>query len=322
MPAPLTRRYAAAEKPGVDSVILAEDFAGMRSQALGLAEAAGLQPRMVALQPRLPWWWMPGRYWPSPLRAVRLPTPPEPLAIGCGGKAAPVLAALRRRGRLAVQIQHPRMDIRLFDQVVVTRHDGLTGPNVIVTRTALHGATAARLAAARAEWTGRLAHLPRPLVAVLVGGSNGRFRLEAPEGAALARDLATMMKADCVGLAVTPSRRTAPSVQAALREALLPLGAMVWDGNGENPYFGLLACADAIVVTADSVSMVSEAVATAVPVLLAELPGRSRRIGAFLHGLRQDGRVRPFRGRLEMWETSPLDDTQAAADTLRQRLGF
>ena len=294
----------------------------MRSQALGLAEAAGLQPRMVALQPRLPWWWMPGRLWPSPLRAVRMTPPPEPLAIGCGGKAAPVLAALRRRGKLTVQIQAPRMDIRRFDQVVVTRHDEVTGPNVIVTRTALHRATAARLAAARVEWAERLAALPRPLVAVLVGGSNGRFRLEGAEGAALAKQLAEMMALDRVGLAVTPSRRTPPAVTRALRDRLVPGGALVWDGEGENPYFGMLASADAIIVTADSVSMVSEAVATSAPVLLVELPGRSRRIGAFLDGLRQEGRVRRFGGRLESWPTSPLDDTQEAADMLRQRLGF
>ena len=302
--------------------MLAEDLAGMRSQTLGLAEAAGLQPRNISLLPRLPWWWMPGRYWPSPLRAVRITTPPEPLALGCGGKAAPVLAALKRRGKLTVQIQHPRMDLRHFDQVVVTRHDGVTGPNVIVTRTALHRVTPARLAAARLEWAERFAHLPRPLVAVLVGGSNGRFRLEEPEGTALAAQLAAMMRADGAGVAVTPSRRTAPLVVDALRTALEPLGGLVWDGQGDNPYFGMLACADAIVVTADSVSMVSEAVATAAPVLIAELPGNSRRIGAFLRGLQADGRTRNFRGRLEMWQTAPLDDTQEAADTVRRRLGF
>ena len=293
----------------------------MRSQALGLAEAAGLAPRMIPVNPRLPWRWMPGRLWPSPLRGIGITAPPEPLVIGCGGKAAPVLAALRRRGRQTVQIQHPRMDLRLFDQIVVTRHDAVTGPNVIVTRTALHRVTAERLAQARLEWAERLAHLPRPLVAVLVGGSNGRFRLEEPEGVALAGQLAAMMRADRVGVAVTPSRRTAPLVVDALR-TLVPLGGTVWDGAGDNPYFGMLACADAIVVTADSVSMVSEAVATACPVLIAELPGHSRRIGAFLGGLRGDGRVRTFRGRAEMWHTSPLDDTQEAADTVRRRLGF
>ncbi len=294
----------------------------MRSQALGLAEAAGLAPRMIAIDPRPPWSYIPARFWPAPLHAAGVALPSEPLAIGCAGKAAPVLAVLRRRGKQTIQLQHPRMDPRLFDAVVVTRHDGLTGPNVVVTRTALHRVTAARLAAAKLEWADRLAHLPRPLVAVLVGGSNGRFRLEAAEGAALAAQLATMMQTDRVGVAVTPSRRTAPEVRTALRDRLAPIGALVWDDDGENPYFGLLAHADAIVVTADSVSMVSEAVATAAPVLLAELPGRSRRIGAFLAGLVADQRVRPFRGRLETWQTAPLDDTQAAADTVRRRLGF
>ena len=306
----------------MDSVILTEDLAGMRSQALGLTDAAGLSPRMIPLLPRLPWWWLPARYWPAPLRAVGIATPPEHLAIGCGGKAAPVLAALRRRGRRVVQIQHPRMKLRHFDQIVVTRHDDLTGANVIITRTALHRVTATRLATARAEWTERLAHLPRPLVAVLIGGSNGRFRLEQPEGRALAAQLAAMMHADRAGVFVTPSRRTAPLVVDALQNAIGPLGGEVWDGAGDNPYFGLLACADAIVVTADSVSMVSEAVATAVPVMIAELPGRSRRIGAFLSALNNDGRVRTFHGHLELWHTAPLDDTQEAADTVRRRLGI
>ena len=274
------------------------------------------------MQAGAPWRWLPPRFWPAPLWATGLAVPPEPLVIGCAGKPAPVLAALRRRGKQTIQIQHPRMDPRLFDAVVVSRHDGLEGGNVVVTRTALHRVTQPRLAAARAEWAERLANLPRPLVAVLVGGSNGRFRLEAAEGTALAHQLADMMQRDGVGLAVTPSRRTAPAVTAALVHTLRPLGAAVWDGAGDNPYFGLLAHADAIVVTVDSVSMVSEAVATAVPVLLAELPGRSRRIAAFLAGLKAEGRVRPFRGRLETWQTCPLDDTQAAADTVRRRLGF
>ena len=82
-------------------------------------------------------------------------------------------------------------------------------------------------------------------------------------------------------------------------------GGWIWDGTGENPYFGLLALADAFVVTVDSVSMVSEAVATHAPVMLARLPGKSRRIGLFTDALLADGRVRPFEGRLETWPVQP-----------------
>ncbi|HTR17455.1 MAG TPA: mitochondrial fission ELM1 family protein [Acetobacteraceae bacterium] len=304
------------------SWILSEPYAGLQAQALGLAEAAGLSPELRPLVPRAPWRWFAAAHWPAPLRAVDLPGTPPGLVFTPGGVGAAVGAALRRRGQRVVQVQNPRMDIRRFDLVVVNRHDELTGPNVLVTRTALHRATPERLAAARAEWAPRLAHLRRPLVAVLVGGSNGRFQLEAAEGAALARDLAALIRRDGVSLAITPSRRTAPAVRRILEETLAPLGAWVWDMQGENPYFGLLGLADGIVATMDSVSMISEAVATEVPVMVVELPGRSRRIGLFLRGLIADGRVRPFHGRFETWTVRPLDDTREAAEEMRRRLGI
>lgn len=306
------------------SWILSEGYAGLQAQALGLAEAAGLAPELRVLAPRAPWKWVAASLWPAPLAAVagavRAPLPE--LIIGCGGVAAAVGAALRRGGRPVVQVQHPRMDPKRFDVVVVNRHDELTGPNVVVTRTALHRATPARLAEAAREWAPHFECLKRPLVAVLVGGSNGRFRLDAEVAGGLASQLASMIQRDGVGVAVTPSRRTDPGAIRMLAEALIPLGAYVWDGTGENPYFGMLALADAVVVTMDSVSMVSEAAATSAPVLLARLPGRSRRNGLFIDGMLAEGRVREFAGRFEHWPVAPLDDTPEAAAEMCRRLGL
>ncbi len=307
------------------SWILSEDYAGLQAQALGLAEAAGLTPQMRPLVPRAPWKWLPETLWPSPLAAFppRLLARPWPdLVIGCGGMASVVGAAMRQRGQTVVQVQNPSVNPDRFDLVVVNRHDELTGPNVIVTRTALHRATPARLAAAGEQWRERFAHLPRPLVAVLVGGSNGRFRLDAEVGARLAGQLADMVRRDRPGIVVTPSRRTDPVVVRQLTRALAPLGGWIWDGTGENPYFGMLALADGIIATMDSVSMVSEAAATRAPVLFAELPGKSRRIGLFLNGLVGDGRIRPFQGRLETWQVRPIDDTATAAAEMCRRLGL
>ena len=287
---------------------------------MGLAEAAGLEPAIVPLNPRAPWRWITARAWRWPLSAVPLP-PIDGIVMSAGGTAAVVAAALRRPDRPVVQIQHPRIDPARFDVVVVNRHDGLTGANVIVTRTALHRVTQARLASEAALWAPRFAHLPRPLVAVLVGGSNGRFRLDAPAATALGAQLAAMMRADKVGLALTPSRRTAPDARAALAAAVGPLGGWVWDMDGDNPYFGMLALADAIVVTEDSVSMVSEAAATRAPVLLASLPGRSRRIRLFTDLLVNDGRIRHFEGRYAWWPVESIDDTPMAGAEVARRLG-
>ncbi|APH58952.1 Hypothetical protein GbCGDNIH7_0634 [Granulibacter bethesdensis] len=307
---------------------ISEPYAGLQAQIKGIAEAVGLAPEIRSLKARGVWKNLSPSLWPMPLRAIE----PEALAgaipeiiIGGGGMAARIGAALKSRhktGIRVVQVQHPRMNPARFDVVLVAEHDGLTGPNVLVTRNALHGVTPQRLAEAAALWAPRFAHLPRPLVAVLVGGSNGRYRLDRDVAVALGADLAAMMQADHVGIALTPSRRTAPDAVSALRQALEPRGGWVWNGEGDNPYFGLLACADAIVTTEDSVSMVSEAVATSVPVLLARLPGRSRRIGQFNDRMMACGRVRPFRGRLEQWATEPLDDTPAVAAELRHRLNI
>lgn len=298
------------------ATLLTEPYAGLQAQALGLAEAAGFEPQLMPITIRAPWHLVSARLWPAPLRAAPLPPIPDGILLSAGGTAAVLARASRRPELRIVQIQHPRIDPTAFDVVVVNRHDELTGPNVIVTRTALHCATALRLWLAGEQWAARLAHLPRPLVSVLLGGSNGRFTFGLAEARALGAQLAGLG----TGLAITPSRRTNPAVLAALRTALPD--AWVWDGTGDNPYYGLLALADAIVVTEDSVSMLSEACATHAPVYVARLPGHSRRIRQFTQYLIEDGRVREFAGRYEPWPTQPLDDTQAAADEMRHRLGL
>ena len=304
--------------------VISEGLAGLRAQALGLAEAAGLTPELRELKPAAPWKWIAAKFWPNPLAAVadavRAPRPG--LAIGCGGMAGSVLAALRRRSMRVVQVQNPRMDIRRFDLIVANSHDELTGPNVFVTRTALHRVTPVRLAAEAELWRDRLERYRRPLVAVLLGGSNGRYRLDRAVGARLAAELAAMASRDKVGVVVTPSRRTDPGVTALMRAALEPSGGWVWDFSGENPYFGLLALADLIVVTQDSVSMISEAAATTAPVMFAALPGSSRRQRMFLDGMMREDRIRPFGGRYSSWKVAPMNDTPAAAAEMRHRLGM
>ncbi len=84
----------------------------------------------------------------------------------------------------------------------------------------------------------------------------------------------------------------------------------------------MLALADLIVVTQDSVSMISEAAATAAPVMVAPLPGSSRRQGLFLKTMMDEDRIRPFEGRFATWPVTPLNDTPAAAAEMRGRLGL
>jgi mitochondrial fission protein ELM1 len=318
----------AAEGLADEAWVVSDGKPGMENQALGLAEAVGLPgglpPRVRRLAPRAPWTWL------APLRlAARLDenglAPPWPrLLVATGRQSVPYALAIKRLSpqTFTVQIQSPGVSARRFDLVVPPRHDGLTGENVMPTRGALHRVTAARLAAEAERWRPALAHLPRPLVAVLIGGDNGVYRMTSAVADGLVAGLARVVELQGAGLAVTASRRTAPEIAERIRRALAPLPSVMWDNAGDNPYFGYLGLADHVVVTGDSVSMVSEACATGKPVHVVDLEGGSAKFAAFHEGLRQDGLTRPFRAPLASWTYAPLDDTNEVAAEVRRRMGM
>lgn len=315
--------------------VVTDGKAGMESQCRALAAALGLAPVVKRIVVRPPWRWLPPGLWLSPLAALdtgrdggdALSKPWPDLIISTGRQTvAPVLELKRRSGRSRpvriVQIQNPRVDPGRFDLVVAPQHDRLTGPNVVVTLGALHGVTPEALAAAATLWAPRLQHLPRPRVAVLLGGGNRAYALGEREGRAIAAALAALARATGAGLMVTPSRRTPQAATQAVTAALAGLPAVVWDGSGENPYPGYLALADAVLVTADSVNMVSEAAGTGRPVHVIDLPGGSPRFRRFHRAMREAGVTRPFAGTLEDWTYTPPDDTARVARAVAERLGL
>jgi uncharacterized protein len=315
-----------AAKPQPAVWAIHDGKAGMASQVIGLAEALGWPFVAKRIAIRLPWRYLMPRLWLAPLRAIDAKgdqlTPPWPdLVIGCGRAAiAPALAVKRASGDRTfwVQIQDPRFARAKADLLVIPAHDPATGANVFRTLGAVHRVTSQRLAADAARFAALFANLPRPLIAVLVGGDNDVYRMSEARFTLLCDQLVWLGRRG-YGLAVTPSRRTGPQRQALLRQRLKGLPAYVWDGGGDNPYFGLLGEADAFIATADSVSMISEAASTGKPVHIVELDGGSRKFARFHAGMQAAGITRPFEGAIGSWQYAPPDDTARAAAEIRRR---
>jgi uncharacterized protein len=310
--------------------VVSDGGPGMENEARGLAEALHVPFVIKRVRPRAPWTWLPARAWPRPFASLGSDSdtlePPWPdLVIGCGRKSVPLTLAIRKasRGRsFTVQLQHPRVPIRCFDLVVPPNHDRLNGPNVIATRGALHRVTPKLLAEGAVQFAASVAQLPRPLVAVLIGGSSAYYRLTADTMRRIADDLLALTQSAGCGLMITPSRRTGAENERILRERLKAAPAIIWDGTGDNPYFGFLALADFVLVTGDSVAMASEACSTGKPVYIIALPGSGRKFEAFHAELRAGGMTRPFAGKLESWTYLPLDDTAMVAAEIKRRLGL
>lgn len=301
---------------------------GMQNQCLGLAEALGADTVIKQVRLRAPWKQLSpsilriGNRWANTPDSDPL-TPPWPdvmIATGRHSVASSLWVGSQSPRTFRVQIQSPGIDPKRFDLVVVPRHDRLRGPNVMTCKGALHRVTPQRLAVDADKWRDKLAWLPHPRIAVIVGGSNGVYQMTPAIAADLGDKLAAFAKTTGAGLMVTASRRTGAEAEAALRSRLEGLPVEFWDNQGDNPYFAYLGLADRIVVTCDSVSMTSEAASTGKPVTVVMLDGGSPKFDAFHRALVEDGITRPFTGQLEDWSYAPLDDTALAAQRVLEEM--
>ena len=305
---------------------ITEGFAGMENQCVGLSEALGLTCELKRVQrPLTPTCLLPPRFWPNPLSTISVgPRERWPDVVISSGRGSVAAALAIRRANsprtFNIHIQSPYVHPSSFDIVVIPQHDNLRGSNVLVTKTALHRVTEARLSEAAEKFAGRLSHLPRPLIAVLVGGSNKTQECSSGVIRRLSELLLSAARQCGGSLAVTTSRRTGSENEEALREHLQAVPLFFWNGMDENPYFGLLALADAIVVTSDSVSMVSEACATGKPVHVFGLGQAHKKLHKFHRALLDAGLTRPFDGRLEQWSYDPPRETQKVAEIVRERI--
>ena len=306
---------------------LSDGHAGNARQVHALAQALGIEPiRDWVLQSRAPWRWLAPRRLPGGAAAfgpdfAHAQRHPPALAIGCGRQAALATRLLGRRGAKTVQILDPRIASKHWGLVIAPEHDGLHGRNVIPLLGSLHPVDDLWLARARADFAA-IAQLPQPRTAVLVGGPSRHVALDDDALEALMVRVDAVLARDGGGLLLSASRRTPQPMRDALRRRYASTTGVLWldDADGANPYPGLLAWADRIVCTPDSVNMVSEACATEVPVFVFEPARAQARVGQFLDTLLRRGHIRAMDEALAAFESEPLRETARVAAAVRERL--
>lgn len=186
--------------------------------------------------------------------------PPWPdVVIAVGRRSVPLALAIREaahgRCRL-VQIGRPGAPLDWFDLVVTTPQYDLPAAANVVTIPLPFGTNppGTPSPASAPPGTGR------PLLVVLAGGPTAELELSVADAVALAAH--ARRRADDSGgnLAVVTSPRTPPEIAAALVAQVPPPHSVhVWQPNTPSPYADLLAAADQVLVTGDSVSMLADA---------------------------------------------------------------
>lgn len=252
---------------------LVDDRTGHAAQVLGVISKLGLPYQLKRLEYNTLGRLLPPGIQGSSLigidKARSAPiTPPWPsLVVASGRRTVPSLRAIKKASPSTVTVylmwpgSHEGIDL-----IAAPEHDNPpNAPNVIRTLAPLHAVTNETLVSAKQAWSPQFSHLPRPWVALCLGGNT-------KHGEYSANDWRTVIGAaqELAGhgsLLITTSRRT-PADAVKLVETLVngPHLLHRWDVDKDNPYLGMLGGADSIVVTGDSLSMCAEACVTGKPV--------------------------------------------------------
>jgi hypothetical protein len=314
---------------GADCWIITDGKAGHDTQAKGVAEALGVRVVMKPVAPKGPWRW--AAPWGPVSPAERFGeagsafAPPWPaVAIAVGRASIPYIRALKRRAGPAtftVVLEDPRAGRKIADFLWVPMHDPLRGPNVLATPTSPHTFRPGRLTRLRERVPDAIAALPRPRVAVILGGKNAVYRFKDHDDDRLARALRSL-GALGASFMITTSRRTHARLLSVVDQATAGRPRILYTGEGANPYPEFLAHADVLVVTADSVNMTGEACATGRPVYVFKPSGGSGKFDRFHAALNRHGATRELPDHVDVmpdWSYTPLDSSGRIAEEIEQR---
>ncbi len=240
------------------------------------------------------------------------------ITIGNGGASiVPCLAlsSLERKFKkngLFVQLQNPRINSHYFDYVIAPMHDEVRNGNVIPIIGSLSRVKHI-LETSDFKIPDKFLHLPKPIIAVFIGGSNSRYRFSEHDAITLADYLNAYSKNNHVSLAITCSRRTGKKNEIILRKHLIGDNIFFPIDTDDNPYYMLLKYCDAAIITSDSVNMISDAVTAGLPSFLYELKGNQGKFLHFYTSLKQRNMVFDASDTYKKTTIDDFDETHRAA---------
>lgn len=302
--------------------------AGALSQVKGVC--AALDSRWMHLEVRLS---SPFRYFPTGFFSY-LPTfafdmnhdcfdmlPPD-LLVTCGRKSIAFSLKMKRKYKdnlITVHVQNPVISSSNFDLVIAPRHDRVKGENVIETNGAIHSISEDILNRKKKN-TSFCGQLSNKWVTLLIGGESSQHTFKKRDINNIVSVVQLLLSSGS-RVVILPSRRTRQQTVDKLFEFSRKnaTNALCWDRTGPSPYIEALSGSSHILVTEDSISMISEACSTGKPVMILPISKKrqSVRFDRFFRTIYEKDVARKWSGSLETWSAKPLNDLKNVTEKIR-----
>ena len=256
--------------------------------------------------------------------------PPWPEIIISAGRRAAVISRhikVKSMGKAFIcQIMHPGYTLNtIYDLIILPNHDGRQGKNIVNFIGSPNPITKEILIEARDLWRHKFVSLERPITSLIVGGSNKYMGFGEVEARDFSRKITRMKDSLKGSIVLTTSRRTGKigkTISDQLRgDGCKPNLEYLWGSEGDNPYMGILAYSDYLVVSGDSISMLSEACASPGGVYIYVSPNfNSKKHKRYHEELYRLGAAKPLEGNFRDWDPYNFNPTFDMAEELKKRI--
>ena len=305
-------------------LLLTEGLHGMISQVEGLAKALDLDYFHEKIELNIPWNLIPPTFTPTKKFVFKNKINKDyDIIISCGRKSIIPSIFLKKNSNkkiVNIHIQNPKVSLKHFDFVIAPDHDSIHGPNVIISKGAIHYLTINEIDEAK-DYLENKIEKEKDVLTLILGGPTKYYKYSNENIIQIFSKINKQILEKSLQLIVIPSNRTPKKIIQFAKE-YFGKNQLIVDTVDKQAYLSSLALAKYIIVTCDSSSMISEAALTGKPIYVAMIPTirSDKRFKKFRNLLEDMNIIRKFEDELDTWNYEKLDETNRIAKQIKAKL--
>ena len=305
-------------------LILTEGLHGMISQAEGLAKALDLNYFHEKIELRSFWNLIPPKLTPVSKLVFKNNIENDfDVIISCGRKS--VIPSIYYKNNLKkkiinIHIQNPKVSLKNFDFIVAPDHDSIDGPNVLISRGAIHYLTVEEINNSKNYLENKI-NKNKDVISLILGGPTKYYSYSEENIINIFSKIKKKLIENNLQLIVIPSNRTPKNIINFAKE-YFDKDRLIIETVDKNAYLSSLALSKYIVVTCDSSSMISEAALTGKPIYVAMIPSlkNDHRFKKFRNLFKELNIIRELDENLEIWNYEKLNETNRIAQEIKKKI--
>ena len=305
-------------------LLLTEGLHGMISQVEGLAKALDMDYFHEKVELNSPWNLVPPSLTPKKKFIFKNQINKEyDVIISCGRKSVIPSIVLKKNSNkkiVNIHIQNPKVSLENFDIIVAPDHDSLDGPNVLISKGAIHYLTLDEIEKAKDYLVSKI-EKQKEVITLILGGPTKYYNYDNESMIQIFSKINKQIIEKNMQLIIIPSNRTPEKIIQFAKE-YFNKNRLIIDNVDKQAYLSSLALAKYIIVTCDSSSMISEAALTGKPVYVAMIPSmrNDKRFQKFRNLLESMNIIRKLEDDLDTWSYEKLDETNRIAKQIKEKL--